>query len=397
MSAGRGLVVGAVSALPLLAACAADRPAPGRARGTTPESVRIAVFNIRELSTAGLENVDPEGTGREASIRAAAEIVGRIAPDVLVVQEIDHDYRSPDDLAANARRLRDSYLRHAAGAPDFPHLYAAPCNTGILSGHDLNRDGRVASAADVGSREYGEDCFGFGLYPGQFSMALLSRFPIDAAAARTFRSFRWHDLPGHHIPEGFYEPAEIEDLRLSSKSHWDVPVEIGDKRLHLWISHPTPALFDGDEDRNGRRNFDEIAFWKAYLDGEPGLYDDAGAGGGYAAGESFVVVGDLNSDPRSDNAFYDGRQSIDVLLADPRIQDTARFCVAGALPESPNATAAFGGGLRVDYLLPAADVGVTGGGVFWPERAADPAGHQLAEDASDHRLVWIDIDPRTLR
>ena len=54
-------------------------------------------------------------------------------------------------------------------------------------------------------------------------------------------------------------------LPLSSKSHWDVPVRIGNVTLHLLASHPTPPAFDGAEDRNGRRNHDEIRFWSDYL------------------------------------------------------------------------------------------------------------------------------------
>ncbi len=395
MRRARGVLAGVISVL-LMSSCATDPPTPVDDAGALPVSIRVATFNIRELSTAGLENVDADGVGQQANIRAAAEIVARIAPDILIVQEIDHDYRDAEDLALNGRRLRDSYLSRA-GAGSFPYVFAAPCNTGHASGHDLNNDGRIAGAEDVGGRGYGEDCWGFGQYPGQYSMVLLSRFQIDTDAIRTFRGLRWRDLPGHHIPEGFYDPAELEDFPLSSKSHWDVPIVLGEARLHLWISHPTPAVFDGDEDRNGRRNYDEIAFWQAYLDGEPALYDDQGGRGGFDAEGSFIVVGDLNSDPRSDNAFYDGHQSIDVLLSDPRFQDTAELCVGDAEPDNPNATAVFAGGLRVDYLLPGSEVVVTAGGVYWPSSDSDPEGHRLAEEASDHRLVWIDIDTASLR
>jgi endonuclease/exonuclease/phosphatase family metal-dependent hydrolase len=376
----------------LLMTCSPPAPDPTEPIAT-PAAIRIATFNIRELTTEALEDVDPAGVGQAENVRAAAEIIARIRPDVLVIQEIDHDYRSADDLALNGRRLRDAYLVATDVALDYPYVFAAPCNTGILSGHDLNGDGRIATEDDIGTREFGEDCYGFGTYPGQYSMVLLSRFPIDAGAARTFQRFLWKDLPNRHLPEGFYDPAEVDDFRLSSKSHWDVPVELGTKRLHLWISHPTPAVFDGDEDRNGRRNYDEIAFWRAYLDGDSRLYDDAGTAGGYSSDRSFVVIGDLNSDPRSDNAFYDGRQSIDVLLTDPRLRDTVDVCV-GEGPEKPTATAAFGGGLRVDYLLPSAEVSVIDGGVYWPAVATD---RQLATEASDHRLVWIDIDVSTLK
>jgi endonuclease/exonuclease/phosphatase family metal-dependent hydrolase len=390
-----------------ISGCAAEQPVPAEEAAPSealPETIRLATFNIRELSTDGLLEVDDTGEGASEGIRAAAEVVGRVQPDILIVQEIDHDYSEADDLALNARRLRDSYLRQVMGEDAFPYVFAAPCNTGIPAGHDLNGDGTTAGSDDVGNRGYGEDCFGFGRYPGQYSMAILSRFPIDADGARTFQEFLWKDLPGHHIPTDFYSEAAVADLRLSSKSHWDVSVEIGDRVLRLWVSHPTPPVFDGDEDRNGRRNFDEIGFWVAYLDGELALYDDQGRQGGYSEESSFVIVGDLNADPRGDNAFYEGRQSIDQLLSDPRLQDPRELLVsAGALegvgdePQAANNTAAFAGGMRVDYLLPGAEVEILDGGVFWPSALTSPLLHDLAETASDHRLVWLDLDPASLR
>jgi endonuclease/exonuclease/phosphatase family metal-dependent hydrolase len=394
---------------------------PHPVRSAVPTTVRIATFNVRELSTAKLEAVDAAGFGTDPQLRAAAEIVRRVRPDILVLQEIDHDVRQPDDLTLNGRRFVERYLAaetasegSAGSAPlDYPYLYAAPSNTGIPSGQDLNNDGQVAGPDQVGDRTYGEDSFGFGLYPGQFATILLSRYPIRGDEARTFQLFRWSALPGNHIPSDFYSPEEVEILRLSSKSHWDVPVEIGPTTLHLWISHPTPPVYDGPEDRNGRRNYDEVAFWLAYLDGEPALVDDAGLTGGWTGGsggdDPFLIVGDLNADTEKGDAFeVDGKRAIERLLDDPRLEDTAPFLHStGALverareatepehagaPDFPErATAVFLGGMRIDYLLPSRDLGVEAGGVFWPSPDEDPEGARLAEAASDHRLVWLDL------
>ena len=89
-------------------------------------------------------------------------------------------------------------------------------------------------------------------------------------------------------------------FRLSSKSHWDVPIAIGQKTVHFLVSHPTPPVFDGPEDRNGTRNHDEIRFWADYI--TPGaragyIYDDAGERGGLEPGSLFVIAGDQNADP----------------------------------------------------------------------------------------------------
>ena len=79
----------------------------------------------------------------------------------------------------------------------------------------------------------GDDAWGFGFFPGQYGMVVYSRFPIETDAVRTFQRFRWTDMPGNLIPRDYYDSEEREALRLSSKSHWDVPVRIGGKTVHV--------------------------------------------------------------------------------------------------------------------------------------------------------------------
>jgi len=313
---------------------------------------------------------------------SAAQVIRHARPDILVLNEIDCDPEHPDDPALNARRFAEAYLASGPGSMRYPYAYAASSNTGLLTGLDLNGDGLVATEADRGTREHGDDSFGFGTYPGQYSMAVLSRFPLDPAGVRTFQRFRWADLPGNHIPPEHLTPEAEAIFRLSSKSHWDLPVVIGADTLHLWISHPTPPVFDGPEDRNGRRNFDEIMFWLLYLEGNDRLVDDSGLPGGYASRSPFVVAGDLNARPGDEAVVYDGVSAIDQLLRHPRIQD----------PDSTNqATASWLDGPRVDYVLPSSDLSVTAAGVVDPRAGANPTIARAVAAASDHRLVWVDI------
>jgi 3-phytase len=378
-------------------------------------SLRVAVFNVEELSTEKLVQVDGDGAGVHPQARAAARIIQRVRPDILVLNEIDQDHAAVDrGLDLNARRFAAAYLATGDNPIEYPYVFTAPCNTGILSGVDLNNDGNAASDSERGDPAYGDDSFGFGLYPGQYSMAVLSRFPIDAEGARTFQRFLWKDLPGNHIPPGYFKPEARAVFRLSSKSHWDVPVQVGDSTLHLFVSHPTPPVFDGDEDRNGRRNFDEIKFWVEYLDNSSGgealhgeaLYDDEGNRGGFGSDAPFIILGDLNAYPDSQESVYDGLPAIAQLLDHPRIQDTGETATSrGALvsrgdypggePGPPRfqerATATWAGGVRVDYVLPSTNLIVRDGGVFWPTVEEDAEGNSWAEQASDHHLVWVDV------
>ena len=103
--------------------------------------------------------------------------------------------------------------------------------------------------------------------------------------------------------------------------------------MHFLVSHPTPPVFDGPEDRNGTRNHDEIRFWADYVTGGAAasyIYDDAGATGGLAHGARFVIAGDQNSDPLDGDSIPGSTQQ---LLDNPRIN-------ASSPPTSPGAVEA---------------------------------------------------------
>ncbi|MCA8948889.1 MAG: endonuclease/exonuclease/phosphatase family protein [Planctomycetes bacterium] len=362
--------------------------------------VRFASFNVSlHRKQAGqllaeLESGDSEQAGR------IAEIVQRIAPDVLLLCEVDRD-----DAERAAEVFAERYLavgRNGQQGIDFPFRYCGPVNTGVASGLDLDGDGRSDGPGDA---------WGYGAHPGQYGMVVLSRHPILVDRVRTFQKLRWQRMPDNSRPPGFWPDATWEQLRLSSKSHWDVPIGIGQVErghvIHLLCSHPTPPAFDGDEDRNGRRNHDEIRFWVDYLTPGRGdwIVDDDGLAGGLASDASFVIAGDLNCDP------VDGgsrSEALRALLAHQRVQDprprsdgadlaAKREWGSNATHKGDAAldTGDFGdepgkgpGNLRVDYVLPSADLAVQASGVFWPP-PHDPAARLLS--ASDHRLVWVDV------
>jgi hypothetical protein len=362
-------------------------------------TLRLGQFNIRELTKEKIMAVDAEGVGNDPQTRAAATIIQRVRPDVLIINEIDHDYSEQEQLDLNARRFEANYLATGEAPIRYPYAYAAPCNTGILSGVDLDANGNTATSSEEGERDHGNDAFGYGVYPGQYSMAILSRFPLDAAAARTFQTFRWVDMPDAVIPPGHYSEQALAIFRLSSKSHWDVPLTIDGLTIHLLVSHPTPPGFDGPEDRNGRRNFDEIRFWQDYINGADYIYDDAGGRGGLAAGAIFAIMGDQNCDADDTKSKYHGAAAITHLIADPLVRDTAPWMRRANARDGVGTPAnnewgtpqTHGSGRRLDYILTSPNVTPVGGGVFFPQITDDRDGHALAGEASDHQMTWLDL------
>jgi hypothetical protein len=286
----------------------------------------------------------------------------------------------------------------------------------VPSGKDFSNDGTIGGP---------NDAYGFGFFPGQFGMAVYSKHPIDPLGIRTFQLFRWADLPGALLPDDLTTPAprdwysqdELAVFRLSSKSHWDLPITIDRRTVHFLVSHPTPPVFDDPPafpagvDFNGRRNFDEIRFWADYVRGgkkSSYIYDDAGRHGGLKQGARFVIAGDQNSDPHDGDSIPG---AIQQLLLHPRVNSkrtpaSAGAAEAAALQGGANSThvsdpkfdtADFAdtapGNLRADYVLPSKGIRIRGSGVFWPVQA-DPLFRLTGVfpfPTSDHRLVWVDV------
>ncbi len=358
------------------------------------EDLRIAAFNASMYR-------DAEGALGEAiaagdpQIGNVARIIRAVDPDVLLINEFDYG-------PGNAAAFVAAFLADAG----YDHVFEAPSNTGAASGIDLNGDGQIGSE----SFAYANDAFGFGMFPGQYGMAVISKLPLAEDEIRTFQTFRWVDMPDARLPvnpdgRSYYSKAALEVFRLSSKSHWDVPVIVGDARLHLLASHPTPPIFDDEEDRNGLRNADEIRFWADYVSGADYFYDDAGETGGLPEGSHFVIAGDLNSDPFDGSSLPGAAQQLtEHPLVNTSITPGSDGAVAAAAAQGGNNAGQSGdprfdtadfrdegdnpGNLRVDYVLPSATLDLTDAGVFWPAE-----GEEGAEwlSASDHRLVWIDV------
>jgi hypothetical protein len=398
-----------LAAVSLLAFDGAAVAARGQEAGDRDgRRARFATFNASLNRTVEGELVMDLSTPDDPQAQAVAEIVQRVRPDVLLVNEFDFDAAG---LAA--RLFQRNYLSvgHNGAAPiHYPFRFVAPSNTGVPSGFDLDNNGLVGGP---------NDAFGFGAFPGQFGMAVFSRFPILQRRVRTFQRFLWKDMPGALLPDDpatpapadWYSPEELAVFRLSSKSHWDVPVLIGGKVVHTLVSHPTPPVFDGPEDRNGTRNFDEIRLWADFVVPQHGryLYDDQGRRGGLAPGARFVIMGDQNSDPFDGDSVPGAAQQ---LLENPRVNTS----LTPGSPGGPEQAALQGGAnlthrgdpafdtadfadmpgpgnLRADYVLPSRNLRMLAAGVFWP-LSTDPLFRLVGVfpfPSSDHRLVWADV------
>jgi len=325
--------------------------------------LRIATYNP-ELTRAGpgllLQAIRKRN---DPQVQAVVAVLARLDADVLLLTGVDYDYGA-EAVTALAENLGEVGI-------DYPYLLALRPNTGVQTGLDLDGNGVFGEARDAQ---------GYGRFSGSAGMAILSRRPLGAV--RDFSGLLWRDLPGADLPPDMTEATKALQV-LSTSGHYDVAVEYATgKALHLLVWYATPPVFDGVEDRNGRRNQDEAVVWLQLLAG--GLPWSAPVA-------PFVVMGQSNLDPVDG----DGRhEAIAALMALPALQDLGPRGQDGHVDKRHDGdpamdTAVYGkgvGGLRVDVILPAAVVEVTGAGVLsLPQQ--DPFAATLAA-ASRHWPVW---------
>ena len=359
-------------------------------------TIRFASYNVALYRNEANQLRKDLKTGTDKQIQNVAAVIQHIRPDVLALLEFDYD--ESGQLLQDFQKNYLSVGQHGQLPIDYPYVLPVPSNTGVPSGADYNNDGKIALP---------NDAYGFGRYEGQYAFALLSKYPIEKSLIRSYQHFLWQNMPNHKKPVDennapYYSENAWKTFRLSSKNHMDIPVKLPNGKLvHTIIAHPTPPVFDGPEDRNGLRNYDEIRLLKDYISGAKYLVDDSGNKGGLSENANFVIMGDLNADPIDGDS---APGAIAQLLDDPNVNQLVSN--GSLIPKSKGGkmhnrrkgdkgdpafdTAFFGA--RIDYVLPSAKIKATASDVFWPAEGEPLYDAVKNKSASDHLLVWLDLE-----
>lgn len=362
------------------------------------ETIRFASYNVALFRNEQGKLAKDLQSGTDAQIKNVTAIIQHVKPDVLGLFEFDYD-----ETGQLLKDFQNNYLakdQFGEKGIEYPYLLQIPSNTGIPSKVDYNNDGKVALP---------NDAFGYGKYEGQYAFAILSKYPLDKEQIRSYQNFLWSKMPNARQPikddgSSYYSEQAWSTFRLSSKNHVDIPLQLPNgKTIHTILAHPTPPVFDGPEDRNGLRNYDEIRLLKDYINNEPYLVDDNNKKGGLNAGEHFVIMGDLNADP------IDGDSptgAIDQLLKSPLVNPSP---TTGSLIPKSNGGKAHNQkkgdkgdpaydtsffGKRIDYVIPSKTMSVINSGVFWPTEEEVLYDQVKDKGASDHLLIWVDVEVR---
>jgi 3-phytase len=365
----------------------------GKVPAASAGDLRVATLSAGLSRSAPGRLADELSSPGSVPAQRVAETVQRAAPDVVLLTDFDVDGGD-----AAARSFRTNYLAVGTGGQegiDYPYVYTAEVNNGVDTGADLDDDGVIGGPGDS---------FGPGEFAGQHGMVLFSRHPLDTAGIRTFRDLRWDTMPGNAIPDGQYTELERSVLRLSSTAHWDIPVKVDGRTVHVLAAQPAdPSAGTSAPERH----HDEMRLWADYIAGDAEyLQDDDGRSGGLAEDSDFVLVGDFG--PQADADLDDDHPSaITALLEAEAIQDPAPESAGALAADAEQATATRvsqdGDGLqlvRSDYVLPSSGLPATDSGVFWPAdgqlgshltRLTGSVGDGGTDRAAERRLVWTDL------
>ena len=313
------------------------------------EGFRVATLHA-ELTRKGpgllLRDIE---RGKDKQIDALKAVVGYVSADVLLMTKVDFDL---EQRAAAA-------LRDALG---FSYMFALAPNSMKVTTLDLNGDRRT------GDRQ------AWARYAGEGAMLLLSQHPVELRFH--LNDVLWKDVPGAPMPvAGFLDEAAVSTLKVVTQGFWVLDVLPEDRRpIALVAFQNRSPVFDGPEDFNGLRSRAQLGLLSSVMDGEHGAFPK----------ERFVLIGNSNLDPKRGEG---DRAAMAALLGDKRLQDARPQSAMGgdttAQWEKP-------GAMRVSYVLPSADWRIKHAEVVWPR---DGPLRDAAEQASRHRLVWMDLMP----
>lgn len=207
------------------------------------ETIRFFTYNTAisdnvgaidaKAGEVGLLTRSPPSVDTKFLINVAC-IIQMTRPDVMLLQEYNYenDANGNQDMNATLQSVSDfqkNYLlanltRWGCDAEPlqevYAHVFVADVNTGVPYGCK-------------GTRE--NPCQGFGWFPGQYGTVFLSKYAIKRDAVRTFQKFLWKDMPNAFTPRipnaslGFppyYSDDWFATMRLSSKTHWDIPIVV---------------------------------------------------------------------------------------------------------------------------------------------------------------------------
>ncbi len=268
------------------------------------EQINLVHWNIKELTTKKLDDKN------HPQMKAVENVLQNLDYNVLSINEIQYDLPNvPSDKYKTTAKNADKLARRLGGNPDNMAISFNQANTG---NNAKKFKGRYFEKMTRKSRKYADQS-NFGIFPGQYSTALLTYHPIKEEIV--LQDLKWKDFNKKISTIRFKQAngkALNKNIELFDKSFTDSVIEIQDKEVHIITLHTVPAYHFGNKRTpNYYRNRDQLRFLEWYITGGtdipvklPKKYSHIKP---LKKTDRFIIVGDLNV------SIYDSKPGSDVL------------------------------------------------------------------------------------
>lgn len=311
-------------------------------------TLKIVHYNIKELDSTKIR----DGLkGKNTQLKAATNIVKSLSPDILSINEMQYDLPNIPNKKYQTEGQNPEFLAKIFGI-DFKSTAFYPANTGTNS---KPKNGEYILHPTAEDRAHYADLVNFGLFPGQYSMAGIFKYPIKRI--KNYSQLPWksfnRNLDLSKYTDGNGNPLP-KNMSLFDKNFIDVTLDVDGKNVHVILFHTVPAFgFGNKKTPNFERNKDQIKFLSWYLTAEKTEY-----GITPIKDKTFIAMGDWNVDPASKNP---GALPLKKLLDQftPFIKE--RVITYRGQNFKPNGWTA-----QLDYILFSKDIKIKNAGVYDP-------------------------------
>lgn len=266
-------------------------------------TLKVLHYNIFELDSEKIKDLTLNDPSKVSSqLGAVKESLSPYDFQLLSVNEIQYDkpgipFNSFHSDGTNLKMLLQWLRPHHAW-----DLHFGMANTGAKA-KKISKNS-YATSNDPGARYYA-DPNNYGLFPGEYSTGLASRFPIKERIS--VRNLPWKDFNPKVNLKKYRNGAKEKlpaKLSLFDKVFMDTLIEVNHHLVHIITFHTVPAYHFGNKKTpNYQRNLDQLRFLEWYLTGKTDIPTKESYQGIHHLGpeDTYIAMGDWNTDINMDN------------------------------------------------------------------------------------------------
>jgi len=264
-------------------------------------TLRVLHYNIFELDTEKLKEIDL-GNKIPEQLSALKSLVAPYDFHLLSINELQYDLQGVPYPTFLTQGMNLSNFTHWLRPDKGWDGHFVEANTGKEAKRISPQS--FATSKDEGARFYA-DPNNYGLFPGQYSTGLSSRYPIKERIS--IKDLPWNVF-NPKISLAKYRNGQKEklpsDLSLFDKAFMDTVIEVNHKRIHIITFHTVPAYHFGNKNSpNYQRNRDQLRFLEWYLTGKSDIATKESYNGikHLDKDDIYIAMGDWNTDINQKN------------------------------------------------------------------------------------------------